>query len=128
LKAKKTPLPFPVAGFVVLFFRFAFLDRNPAVPNYENENNEAKEYDDRVAHGHVKPRGACHGAGSLTLCDPVGHGRRFASVVAWADFKHDGFLQVNIKFCIAADMHTLCVAMRQNGAFQHLIYANWIFT
>jgi len=50
-QVKKTPLPLPVAGFVCFFCcYFAFLHHGPALPAYENENNQAKEYYERIAH------------------------------------------------------------------------------
>jgi hypothetical protein len=57
----------------VVFLSFAYLDHDPALPDYENENNEAKEYDDRIAHVHVEPRGLRHHAVITTMCGAVVH-------------------------------------------------------
>jgi len=45
----RTPQPFPVAGFygLVCCCFFADLHHDPALPKYENENNEAKKHVDR---------------------------------------------------------------------------------
>jgi hypothetical protein len=74
-QVKKNPASVSGCGVFGSFFSFACLDHNPAVPDYENENNEAKEYDDRVAHGRIEPRGFRHGPSRQSMCVAVVHER-----------------------------------------------------